>query len=154
MVGLVAVRHLNEHALFDVGVEELCLHFQHVHLVVQLHRDYEHHADALEPAHGSEGAAAVDGKDLRKSLHDESTLVGTAALNLNTHLLPTTLCPAGTEVIGTRLKTPCLFRLVISLSFAVFQRATWGRPMTSLKVFGTRSDSPSPKQLGCVLVMV
>ena len=37
--------------------------------------------DALEPAHGSEGAAAVDARDLRKSLHDESTLVGTGSLN-------------------------------------------------------------------------
>ena len=99
----------------------------------------------------------------------DSTLVGTVHLN---HLVPTILSPAGTEVTGTRLKTPCLSRLAISLSdtafqriawgrpmvslkvFTAFQRIAWGRPMVSLKVFGIRSDSLPPGQRGCVLVMV
>ena len=49
VVGLVVGRHLDEHALFDVGVKECRLHVQRVHLEVKLRRDCEHHADALEP---------------------------------------------------------------------------------------------------------
>ena len=74
-------------------------------LVVQLHLDCEHHEDTLEPARGNEAATAVDAGDLPKSLHDESTPVGTVHLNVRTHLILTTLCPAGTEVICTRPKT-------------------------------------------------
>ena len=74
-------------------------------LVVQLHLDCEHHADTLEPARGNEAATAVDAKDLPKSLHDESTPVGTFRLNFRTHLILTTLFPAGTEAICTRPKT-------------------------------------------------
>ena len=74
-------RHVDEHVLFDVGVDEFGLYVQHAHLIVQLRRDPEHHADALEPAYGSEGAAAVDAGDLRKPLHDKPTLVGTACLD-------------------------------------------------------------------------
>ena len=37
---------------------------------------------------------------------------------------------------------------------ATFQRAALGRHMASLKMFGIRSDSPPPKMLGCVLVVV
>ena len=55
---------------------------------------------------------------------------------------------------GTSLKTPSFSRLVISLSDVAFQRYPWRRSMTSLEVFGIRSDFPPPKQLGCVLVMV
>ena len=80
-VGLLTGRHVDEHVLFGVGVEECDLYVQHVHLVVQLRRDYEHHADALEPAYGSEGAAAVDAGGFRKPLHDKPTLVGTARLD-------------------------------------------------------------------------
>ena len=71
---------MDEHVLFDVGVEEYGMYVQHVHLVVQLRRDCEHHPDAVESAHGSEGATAVNAKDLRKSLRDELTLVGTVRL--------------------------------------------------------------------------
>ena len=46
--GLVAGRHLDEHVLLNVGVEECRLHVQHVQLVGQLHHDCEHHADAKE----------------------------------------------------------------------------------------------------------
>ena len=74
-------------------------------LVVQLHLDCEYHADTLEPARGNEAATAVDARDLPKSLHDESTLVGTVRLNYRTHLILTNLCPAGTEAICTRPKT-------------------------------------------------
>ena len=48
IVGLVAGRHLNEHVLLNVGVEECRLYVQHAQLVGQLHHDSEHHADALE----------------------------------------------------------------------------------------------------------
>ena len=65
-----------------------------MHLVVQLHLDCEHHADTLEPALGNEAATAVDARDLLKSLHDGSTLVGTVRLNFRTHLILTNLCPA------------------------------------------------------------
>ena len=65
-------------------------------------------------------------EDLRKSLHDESTLVGTVRLNFQHPLGVNNLCPAGTEAID--LNTPCFSRLAISLSDAVFQRAAWGRP--------------------------
>ena len=52
-----------------------------MHLVIQLRRDCGHYADDLEPAHGSEGAAAVNARDLRKSLDDGSTAVGAVRLN-------------------------------------------------------------------------
>ena len=81
VVGLVAGRHLREHVLSDVDVEKCRLHVHLVHLVVQLRRDCDHDADALEHSHASEGATAIDDRDLRKSLHDESTLVGTARLH-------------------------------------------------------------------------
>ena len=64
VVSLVGWRHLDEHVLFDVGVEECRLHVQHLHLVVQLRRGCEHHEEVMEPAHGNEGAAAVDARDL------------------------------------------------------------------------------------------
>ena len=118
IVGLVAGRHLDEHVLLNVGVEECRLHVQHVQLVGQLHHDCEHHADALE-----------SGANDLVSHGDRSNR-------------------------GTSLKTPCFSRLVISLSDVAFQRYPWRRSMTSLEVFGIRSDFPPPKQLGCVLVMV
>ena len=33
---------------------------------------------------------------------------------------------------------------------AAFQRATWGRPMTSLKVYEIRFDAPAPELVGYV----
>ena len=125
-----------------------------MHLVVQLCRDCEHHADTLELANGSENTAAVNGSDLQKFLHDESTLAGTILLNFEHPLGLTTLCPARTEAIGTSLKTPYFSRLAISLSDSSLQRAAWRRPMTSLTVFGIRSDSPTLGQLSYVFVMV
>ena len=65
-----------------------------MHLVVQLCRDCEHDADDLELAYGSKGADAVDAGDLRKSLHDESTLVNTVHLNFE-H-------PPGANNLGSR----------------------------------------------------
>ena len=94
-----------------------------MHLVVQLHLDCEHHADTLEPALGNEAATAVDARDLPKSLHDGSTLVGTVRLNFRTHLILTNLCPARTEAICTRPKTTWFSRLAMSLSNASFKRA-------------------------------
>ena len=51
------------------------------------------------------------------------SLFALVALILNARLVSTAFCPAGTEVIGTRSKTPCFSRLVISLFDAVFQHA-------------------------------
>ena len=47
VVGLVARHHLDEHILFNVGVEECRLHAQHLHFVVQLCCKCEQNADAL-----------------------------------------------------------------------------------------------------------
>ena len=52
-------------------------------LVVQLCRDRNHHADAPEPAYGSKDATAVDARNLRNPLHDESTLVSSVRLNFD-----------------------------------------------------------------------
>ena len=81
VVGLVVECDLDEHVLSNGGDEKCHLHVQHVHLVAQLHRDYGHYADDLEPPHGSEGASAVNAGDLRKSSDDGSTAVGAVQLN-------------------------------------------------------------------------
>ena len=135
--------------LFDVSVEEFRLRISYVHLVVQLCRDCGHHADALEPAHGSEGATAADTRDLRNSLHNESKFI-VSTLILNTHLVPIPSCPAVTERNDTSSKTPCFSRVAIFLSDAAFQRAIWGRSITS-KVFGIRYDFSS-NRLGIKLM--
>ena len=75
-----------------------------MHLVVQLHLDCEHHPDTLEPSLGNEAATAVDARDLPKSLHDESTPVGTVRLNFKTHLILTLALanqPHGTGVVAS-----------------------------------------------------
>ena len=60
VVCLLAGSHLDVDLLLDVSVEERCLYVQHEHLVVELGRDGQHHADALQSTDGCEGAAAVD----------------------------------------------------------------------------------------------
>ena len=46
---LEAGRHLDEHVVFDVGVEKYCLRVKHVHLIVPLRRACEHNTDTLKP---------------------------------------------------------------------------------------------------------
>ena len=77
-----------------------------------------------------------------------------SSLVFNTHLILITLCPVGTEATGTDLKTPCFSRVMISLPDYASHRAVWGRPMASVKVFGTQSNSTPLEPLGCVVVMV
>ena len=64
VAALVVGGYFDETFLLYVSVEKCCLHVQYVDLVVQLHGDYKYHPDALEPAHGGKGAAAVDPGDL------------------------------------------------------------------------------------------
>ena len=61
---LVARGHFDENFLFYVNVEKCCLHVQNVDLVVQLRGVCKYHPDALDPAYGGKGAAAVDPGDL------------------------------------------------------------------------------------------
>ena len=153
-VCLVAGHHLDAHVFFDVGFGKCHLYVQHVRLVVQLRRDCEHHADALEPVDGSEGATAVDARDLQKSLHDESIVVGTVCLDFEHP-------PAANNILSHRdcgnwsqVKDAVLLQTRNLLARCCLQRAAWGKPMISLKVFGTRYDSRSLEQLGWVLPMV
>ena len=99
-----------------------------MHLVIQLRRDCGHYADDLEPAHGSEGAAAVNARDLRKSLDDGSTAVVLCALTFNTHLVPTTLCSARTEVVNTSSKPLYFSKLEIFSCDTAFKYAAGGGP--------------------------
>ena len=64
------------------SVEERCLHVQHEHLVVELGRDGQHHADALQSTDGCEGAAAVDPGYLRPSQHHQTTFEEVVRLDL------------------------------------------------------------------------
>ena len=53
-----------------------------LHLVVELGRDGQHHADALQSTHGCEGAAAVDPGYLRPSQHYQTTFEEVVRLDL------------------------------------------------------------------------
>ena len=64
VAALVAGGHLDEPFLLYVSVEKCFLHVLHVDLVLQPRGDCKYHPDALEPAHGGKGAAAVDPWDL------------------------------------------------------------------------------------------
>ena len=99
-------------------------------------------------------AGDVHAEDLQKCSHGESTLASTSHLNFEHPFDANNLVSRRAEVNSTILKTQGFSRLAISLCDAVFQRATWGRPMTFLEVFGTRSDFPPPEQLDCVLVLM
>ena len=73
VVYFVAGSHLDVDLLLDVSFEERCLHVQYEHLVVELGRDGQHHADALQSTDGCECAAAVDPGYLRPSQHYQTT---------------------------------------------------------------------------------
>ena len=81
-VCLVARSHLDVDLLLDVSVEERCLHVQHEHLIVELGRDGQHHADALQSTDGCEGVAAVDPGNLRPSQHYQTTFEEVVCLDL------------------------------------------------------------------------
>ena len=70
---LVAGSHLDVDLLLDVSVEKRYLHVQHEHLVVELGRDGQHHANTLQSTDGCEGATAVDPGYLRPSQHYQTT---------------------------------------------------------------------------------
>ena len=78
VVCLVAGSHLDVDFLLDVSVEERCLHVQHEHLVVELGRDGQHHADALQSTDGCEGATVVDLGYLYPSQHYQNFFVDSA----------------------------------------------------------------------------
>ena len=76
----------NEHLFLDVRVEESDRNTHLVEDEVELHGDARHHLHALDPAHRSVGAAAVESGNLVLALGHDMSLEGAVGLRLNTHL--------------------------------------------------------------------
>ena len=93
-------------------------------------------------------------KDPRKFLHDESALLGTDRLTFQLSLDANKLVSRRNWRNRYQIEDDVILQTRDLLVRCCLPTRHLGQAYGSLKVFGTRSDSPPTEQLDCVLVLV